>query len=118
MPPWRNRRRPPTRSSRRDPENSPVRTDQPSCHDAGMTIVLPDGLDEQRELGPDWGVWLGRLPRLFADVLDDWELARDGDQLWHGFCSLVAPVLTNDGQRAVLKVSFDGDEESRDEALV
>ena len=84
---------------------------------SSMTIVLPDGLDEQRELGPDWETWLDRLPRLFGEVLDDWALARDGDDLWHGFCSLVAPVLTTDGERAVLKVSFDGDEESLHEAL-
>jgi streptomycin 6-kinase len=83
----------------------------------GMTIVLPDGLDEQRELGPDWKAWLDRLPRLFSEVVDQWELTRDGADLWHGFCSLVAPVLTSDGERAVLKVSFDGDEESLHEAL-
>src|SRR5215207_3746457 len=82
-----------------------------------MTIVLPGGLDEQRELGPDWVAWLDRLPGLFGEVLDEWGLARDGDQLWYGFCSLVAPVLTPDGERAVLKVSFDGDQESRHEAV-
>ncbi len=59
---------------------------------AGMTIVLPDGLDEQRELGPDWGRWLDAVPRLLTDLLDEWELTRDGSDLWHGFCSLVAPV--------------------------
>jgi streptomycin 6-kinase len=50
-------------------------------------------------------------------MLDDWDLARDGDELWHGFCSLVAPVVTAEGDRAVLKVSFDGDTESEHEAL-
>jgi streptomycin 6-kinase len=84
---------------------------------AGVTIVLPDGLEGQRELGPDWGRWLDTLPRLFAEVLADWDLRRDGDDLWHGFCSLVAPVVTDDGTPAVLKVSFDGDEESLHEAL-
>jgi streptomycin 6-kinase len=82
-----------------------------------MPLVLPAGLDEQRELGPDWGRWLDSVPRLFADVLDDWELTRDGDDVWHGFCSLVAPVLTETGERAVLKISFDGDVESVHEAL-
>ena len=82
-----------------------------------MPIRLPAGLDEQRELGPDWGRWLDRLPRLFGDVLDDWDLTRDGADLWHGFCSLVAPVLTDDGTRAVLKITFDGDDESVHEAL-
>ena len=84
---------------------------------AGMTIVLPEGLDEQRELGPDWGRWLDAVPRLFADLLDEWELARDGADLWHGFCSLVAPVVTADGMRTVLKITFDGDDESVHEAL-
>jgi streptomycin 6-kinase len=84
---------------------------------AGVPIVLPPGLDEQRGLGPDWARWLDALPRRFADVLDDWQLRRDGDELWHGFCSLVAPVLTDDGTPAVLKISFDEDDESLHEAL-
>jgi streptomycin 6-kinase len=84
---------------------------------AGVTIVLPSGLDEQRGLGPDWGRWLDRLPRLFTETLEEWGLRRDGDDLWHGFCSLVAPVVTQDGERAVLKVSFDGDDESVHEGL-
>jgi streptomycin 6-kinase len=83
----------------------------------GMTILLPEGLEEQRGLGLDWARWLDGLPRRFADVLGDWELTRDGDDLWHGFCSLVAPVRTAEGEPAVLKVSFDGDDESQHEAL-
>jgi streptomycin 6-kinase len=84
---------------------------------AGMPIVLPAGLAAQRDLGPDWAAWLDRLPRVFAELLEEWELRRDGDDLWHGFCSLVAPVHTADGGRAVLKVGFDGDDESEHEAL-
>ncbi len=84
---------------------------------AGVTIVLPAGLEKQRGLGPDWGVWLDRLPRQFGELLDEWELTRDRDDLWHGFCSLVAPVRTVEGEPAVLKVSFDGDDESAHEAL-
>jgi len=83
----------------------------------GVTIVLPAGLDKQRMLGPDWGRWLDTLPRLLLDVLEEWELRRDGEDLWHGFCSLVAPVLTADGTSAVVKISFDGDDESVHEAL-
>ena len=82
-----------------------------------MTIVLPDELDDQRGLGPDWGRWLDSVPRLFADLLDEWNLTHDVDDLWHGFCSLVAPVVTDDGTRAVLKISFDGDDESVHEGL-
>jgi len=84
---------------------------------SGMPIVLPPGLDEQRELGPDWAAWLDRLPRLFADLLDEWGLTREGDDLWHGACSLVAPVRTTDGEPAVLKVTADADDESVHEGL-
>ncbi len=83
-----------------------------------MPLRLPAGLDEQRELGPDWAGWLDSLPRLLTDVLEEWGLARDGEDLWHGFCSLVAPVVTEDGEPAVLKISFDGDTESLHEGLV
>jgi streptomycin 6-kinase len=82
-----------------------------------MLIVLPSGLDEQRAIGPDWAGWLDGLPRRFADIVDEWGLACDGEQLWHGACSLVAPVLTDEGRRAVLKMSFDGDDESLHEAV-
>jgi streptomycin 6-kinase len=77
---------------------------------------VPDGLDEQRYLGPDWGAWLDRLPRLAAEITDAWSLTFDGP-LWHGFCSLVAPVRTDAGAPAALKISFDGDDESEFEGL-
>ena len=77
---------------------------------------IPEGLEKQRYLGPDWGAWLDRLPGLAAGVADDWGLTFDGP-LWHGFCSLVAPVRTPGGAPAVLKVGFDGDDESEFEAL-
>ena len=64
-----------------------------------MTIVLPQGLDEQRELGPDWGRWLDGVPRLFSDLLEEWELRRDGDDLWHGYCSLVARCSPRTGPK-------------------
>ena len=82
-----------------------------------MRILLPRGLDEQRGLGPDWGRWLDRLPRLFAELHDEWGLTRDGDDLWHGACSLAVPVISADGTPAVLKISFDGDDESLHEGL-
>ena len=83
----------------------------------GMPFALPTGLEEQRGLGPDWAQWLDGLPAVFLGVLDEWELTRDGDDLWHGFCSLVAPVRTAGDDPAVLKVGFDGDDESEHEAL-
>lgn len=80
-------------------------------------LQLPAGLTRQAGLGPDWVSWLDQLPRLARELLDDWELLRDGDEVWHGFGSLVLPVLTPSGGRAVLKVSFDGDEEGLHEGL-
>lgn len=79
-------------------------------------VSIPAGLDSQRYLGPDWGVWLDRLPRLCADLLDEWELTVTGPAR-HGFCSIVLPVSDPDGTAAMLKVSFDGDDESEFEHL-
>lgn len=81
-----------------------------------MRVTIPQELQSQRGLGEDWGRWLDRLPRLAADLLDEWHLVPAGDSL-HGFCSLVVPVTDADGARAALKVSFDGDEESLHEGL-
>jgi streptomycin 6-kinase len=67
-------------------------------------------------LGPSWVDWLERLPALTSGFLDAWELTVDGAAM-HGFCSLVLPVTTTDGKRAVLKVHWDGDDESEHEAL-
>jgi len=66
--------------------------------------------------GGDWAGWVRRLPRLLADVLEEWELIPDGEPT-HGWCSLVLPVRTPDGGPAALKITFDGDEESQHEAL-
>lgn len=70
---------------------------------------VPPGLDAQRALGPLWADWLDRLPRLAAEVAEEWDLTYDGP-LWHGFCSLVAPVTTASGQEAVLKIGLPDDE--------
>jgi streptomycin 6-kinase len=78
---------------------------------------IPEGLARNRALGADWAGWLDRLPRLADDLLAEWGLSPDGEAM-HGFCSLVLPVRTPDGEAAVLKVTFDGDDESEFEALV
>lgn len=77
---------------------------------------VPPGLLAQAELGPLWADWLDRLPVLFDAVVAEWELAYDGPPR-HGFASLVAPVRTLSGRPAVLKVTFDGDDESLHEAV-
>ncbi|MFT3898728.1 MAG: aminoglycoside phosphotransferase family protein [Gordonia sp. (in: high G+C Gram-positive bacteria)] len=79
-------------------------------------MPIPDGLDAQRRLGPDWERWLDRLPRRCADLLAEWELTVDGGPM-HGFASLVLPVRTADGESAVLKVGFDGAEDTAQEHL-
>ncbi len=81
-----------------------------------VRFVVPSELDAQRSLGADWAAWLDRLPRLAAELVEEWELAPDGDPA-HGFCSLVLPVRTPADEAAVLKVSFAGDDESEHEAL-
>jgi streptomycin 6-kinase len=80
-------------------------------------VGVPAGLEERRRLGPDWAAWLDRLPGLTRSLVADWDLVVDGPPT-HGFCSLVLPVLTPAGAPAVLKVSFDGDDESEHEGLV
>lgn len=70
---------------------------------------VPRALDAQRALGPLWADWLDRLPGLAGDVAEEWALTFEGP-LWHGFCSLVAPVTTADGQQAVLKIGLPDDE--------
>ncbi len=79
-------------------------------------VVVPQGLDDQRRLGPDWAAWLDSLARLTAQVADEWALDLDGP-VWHGYCSLVAAVRTEAGRPAVLKLSYPGDDESEHEAL-
>lgn len=81
-----------------------------------LPFELPAGLLGQARIGPDWSAWLDRLPRLLRDLLEEWELTVDGDP-WHGFASAVVPVRTADGERAALKVTFDGDDESLHEGL-
>lgn len=66
-----------------------------------------------------WADWVDRLPRLADALLAEWELAVDGLPM-HGYTSLVVPVRaggTTAGTPAVLKVTYDGDDESEHEHL-
>ena len=81
-----------------------------------MRTGIPPGLDQQRRLGPAWADWLDRLPRRRDELLGEWDLTPEGEVM-HGFCSLVLPVRDGAGTPVVLKVTFDGDDESEHEAL-
>lgn len=81
-----------------------------------MAVEIPPGLAVQARIGPAWASWVDRLPRLAADLLDEWSLTPVGRAL-HGYASLVLPVHTAEGVRAALKLAFDGDDESLHEAL-
>jgi streptomycin 6-kinase len=77
------------------------------------SLKLPAGVLEMRERGEGWGRWVDRLPSMTSDLLDEWGLTVDG-ALMNGYCSLVVPVLTTDGQPAVLKLHTDEDAEESD----
>jgi streptomycin 6-kinase len=79
-------------------------------------VEIPAGLARRRDLGPDWGEWLDRLPRLCNDLLLEWRLQLDGDPR-HGHASLVLPVRSDEAASAVLKIGFDGAPESAQEHL-
>ena len=74
-----------------------------------LPFDVPAGLRAQAGLGADWAAWLDGLPRLVAEVADDWQLTFDGEPT-HGFCALVVAVRTVSGRPAVLKVGFPDDE--------
>ena len=79
-------------------------------------VGLPGGVREMVDRGPDWAAWVHRLPRLADELVEEWGLRLDGPSM-HGYCSLVVPALTDADQRVVLKLTFDGDEESQHEHL-
>ena len=81
-----------------------------------MPVTIPPGLLSQAARDEDWAAWLDRLPRLTADLMDEWRL-RATDPALHGYCSLVVPVADADQVPGALKVTFDGDDESLHEAL-
>ena len=78
---------------------------------------LPAGVLGMADRGPEWADWVDRLPRLATDLMSEWGLRADGWSM-HGYASLVVPALTEDDESVVLKVTWDGDDESEHEALV
>ncbi|KUN24761.1 hydroxyurea phosphotransferase [Streptomyces antibioticus] len=62
-----------------------------------------------RAFGADGRAWIAALPVLAAELLERWELRRDG-AVGAGEASLVVPVLREDGTRAVLKLQLPREE--------
>lgn len=58
-----------------------------------------------RAFGDEGRAWIAALPALATELMDRWELRRDGDP-GSGEASLVLPVLRKDGTRAVLKLQM------------
>ncbi|MFJ3578370.1 aminoglycoside phosphotransferase family protein [Streptomyces rubiginosohelvolus] len=59
--------------------------------------------------GEEGRAWIAGLPSLAADLLERWQLLRDGG-VRSGQASLVLPVLRHDGTRAVLKLQLSREE--------
>lgn len=79
-------------------------------------VEVPAALERNRRLGPGWDAWLDALPGRAAGLLDEWSLRVTGPAQ-HGAASLVLPVVDEDAQPAVLKISYDGTDETEHEAL-
>lgn len=62
-----------------------------------------------RVFGAEGRAWIATLPALAADLLERWELKRDGEA-GAGEASLVLPVLRKDGTRAVLRLQMPREE--------
>lgn len=77
---------------------------------------LPDGVLGMAGRDESWADWVDRLPDINDALLAEWELTVDGWPM-HGYCSLVVPVRTPDRTPAVLKITYDGDDESEFEHL-
>lgn len=56
------------------------------------------------DCGPDGATWLAALPRLTAEVLQEWALEADGAP-WHGNCAVVYPVRRQ-GEPLALKLTW------------
>lgn len=79
-------------------------------------IDLPPGVRAMAERSPAWASWVALLPRRASDLLGEWSLRADGPPAY-GYCSLVLPVRDADDRPGALKLTFDGDDESRHEHL-
>jgi streptomycin 6-kinase len=78
-----------------------------------VTFALPPEVEAFADRGPAWAEWVRRLPRLTSTLLDEWGLTVDGDSM-SGWTALVVPVVTEAGERAVLKLVCPGEEEEHE----
>ncbi|MDQ4052411.1 MAG: aminoglycoside phosphotransferase family protein [Actinomycetota bacterium] len=76
-------------------------------------ISVPAGVLDLAARGPEHAAWVDRLPKLVARLLEEWELAVDGDPR-SGWTALVLPVRTRDEEAAVLKLVCPGAEEEHE----
>ncbi|CAL9331374.1 aminoglycoside phosphotransferase family protein [Streptomyces sp. enrichment culture] len=74
-------------------------------------VEVPDSLavSYARGFGEEGTAWIAGLPARAAELLDRWELKRDG-VVRAGEAALVLPVLREDGTRAVLKLQMPREE--------
>ncbi|MBK3545111.1 aminoglycoside phosphotransferase family protein [Streptomyces sp. MBT60] len=79
--------------------------------DAFAADEIPQGLVASyvTGFGEEGRAWITELPSLAADLLERWQLRRDGG-VRSGQASLVLPVLRHDGTRAVLKLQLSREE--------
>ena len=72
----------------------------------------PDALRPDGRPGP-WNDWLTVLPARVAELLAEWALTPDGAPI-AGRLSLVVPVVSEHGRRAVLKVGYPHEEAAQE----
>jgi streptomycin 6-kinase len=75
---------------------------------ADQVASYPPDRTDARPAGPGYAVsgaeWVRGLPRLLAELLDEWSLTPDGPSRW-GRCAVVVPVRSESGP-AALKVGW------------
>jgi streptomycin 6-kinase len=78
-----------------------------------VTLPVPEGARILATRDPATALWVRQLPRLTSTLLDEWGLTVDGEPTT-GFTALVVPVVTEAGERAVLKLLYPGEEEEHE----
>ncbi|WP_457949307.1 aminoglycoside phosphotransferase family protein [Pseudarthrobacter sp. alpha12b] len=76
-------------------------------------VPIPPGLSARYARTSPGRAWLGSLPHLLEDRLEQWQLKVDlapGSFPWSGHGGLVVPVRQDDGSPAALKIAFPHDE--------